>query len=314
LSFLVEDLLESVKSRSFVPISQTTFQDVDLLRILNEEMTLKLVADISNAREDFFLTETSVPIVQGKDHYLIPSRAIGNAIKAVFYVDPSGNKRILPRRDVDRRQEISSSAEGAAEIFYFQADEIVVQPVPRQALGSLLFNYPRKPNTLVLTSACAKISAQPTSLAGSTTFTVDTDLTATVQVGSTVDFLRGSSPYALWAESVTVTAIDATTIAVATSAVTDVDGVTVEPGLNDYVCLTGTANIPMLPEEFHPVLAQMGTVRVLASLGHTEKWQAAKAELQEMRKEALKLISNRAQSAPEMMSRISPLIRAFRGY
>lgn len=190
MSILVEDLIESVKSRSFVPISQATFQDSDIIRILNEELTLKLVSDITNAREDFFLSTLDRPMIAGKGNYLLPPRAIGNAIKAVFYVDGAGNQRALPRRDVDRAGEISSSATGDPEYFYFLADEVIIQPKPAQSVGYIRFVFGRKPNTLVLTSSCAKITGV-TSLAGVTTFTVDTDLTATLSFGS----LRGAYFY-----------------------------------------------------------------------------------------------------------------------
>jgi hypothetical protein len=57
----------------------------------------------------------------------------------------------------------------------------------------------------------------------------------------------------------------------------------------------------------------MGTIRLLSALGHMEKWQLAKQELEQMRAEALKLVRNRAESAPDLMSRPNSLLNAFRG-
>jgi hypothetical protein len=313
MAFLVEDLVESVKARSFIPISQGTFTDDDIVMLLNEELRLSLVSDILAAREDFFLTTKTQSLIANKDHYLIPTRCVGNNLKALFYVDSNSNRRMLPRQDVDRSSEYSGSS-GGPEKFYFEGDEVVVMPKPSVAEGSLMFSYFRKPNALILTENCAKITAV-NSLAGTTTFTVDTDLTNTdldevIGVGSRIDLLRGTNPYTLWSEEVSVAAITTTTIEVSTADVSDVDG-SVEPRVGDYICPSGFANIPMIPEEFHGVLAQMGACRALASIGDLGKWQAAKAILEQMRTEALKLIRQRVESSPDRHSRPSSLVRAF---
>jgi hypothetical protein len=309
MAFLVEDLLEEVKARSFAPISQTTFQDADLLRILNSELKLKLVADLIKIREDFFLWRSSTPLIANKSLYPLPTKAIGDSVKAVFIVDSAGQERPISRKDIDHLGDYSQ-ATGDPQYFYFEGDRIGLFPTPSSG-GSILFSFPRRLNELTLTSTCAKITAVST-LAGVTTFTVDTDLTASLITGALVDFLKGTSPYLLHAEGVAITAITLNSIEVATAGVDDVDG-SVLPAIGDYICPAGYSNIPMIPEEFQIVLAQMGAVRLLASLGDMNKWQSAKGELNELRAEALKLVKNRAESAPEKVTRKNPLLRTFRG-
>lgn len=312
MSYLIENIIESVKSRSFAPISQTTFQDADIIAILDEELKLKLVADLLSIREDFFLYRKLVPMLSNKQLYFIPTRAIGNAVKAIFPVDAAGvTGQPLTKRDIDDLGSFDQ-ATGDPRHFYFEGDQVGLYPYPTTSGGHLLFSYARKPNQLAMTSECAKITAvDSVSVPGTTTFTVDTNLTADLIVGSKIDLLKGESPFGLWADQVAITAISATTISVLTSAVDDVNGTDVVT-INDYICPTGYSNIPMIPEEFHPVLAQMGAVRLLASLGHMEKWQTAKAELVELRKEALKLVKNRAESAPDKVYKKNPLLTAFR--
>ncbi len=309
MSFLVEDLIESVKDRSFAPISQTTFEDADILRILNEEFSLGLVSKIQRQREDFFVTRSTTALVGGKDHYYLPKRAVGNALKALFITDTAGQNRLLTRREIDRIAEYSTTP-GESSEFYFEGDQIVLMHPPATGGSSLLFVFSRRPNKLVLTTSCAQIQSVVSSL-GTTTFTVDTDLTASLSVGDTVDFLRKDSPFSLWADEVAITAITATTIAVATADVSDVDS-SIEPGADDYICPSGFSNIPMIPEEFHPVLAEMGACRMLRSLGDLNKFQASAAILKEMMSEALDLIKNRAESSPQRPSRKHGLIRNFR--
>lgn len=310
VDFLVEDLIESVKDRSFAPISQNTFEDEDILRILNEEQ-LRVVAKIIKVREDFFYARSSITMTANKDHYRVPKQASGNALKALFWADSGGNKRLLTRRDIDRIHEYSTN-QGESGSFYFEGDEVVLMNPPGGG-DSLLFVFSRRPNRLILTEECAKISAVNTA-AGTTTFTVDTDLSATLSVGDEVDLLSANSPFTLWSEEVAITSVNSTAIAVAASDIYDVDGATVEPQVNDYICPVGYSNIPMLPIEFHPVLAQRGACRMLAAMGDLNKWNAAMSELKMIEADALDIIKNRAESAPERPSRKNGLLKRFRSW
>jgi hypothetical protein len=261
-----------------------------------------------SVREDFFLATKSVSLTALIDHYGIPARAVGNSFKVLFYVDSAGNERKLSRIDVDERHEWANSNGGPLK-FYLEGDEVVLVPKPSSSSGSLLFSYFRKPNRLIATTSCAKITGI-SSAGGSTTFMIDTDLTGTLSIGDKIDFVSGQSPFLLWTEEVDITAITATTIEVATTDVSNAASV-VEVQTSDYICPKGYSNIPMIPEEFHPVLAQMTAVRLIAGLGDLNKRIAAKEDLAEVRREALKLVKNRVESSPEKVAGRNPLIRAF---
>lgn len=295
MAFFTEDVLTSAKLRSFMPISQTTFQDSDLILVANEELLLKMVSDIISVREDFFLSVKTTAITGGIDHYTIPKGAVGNTIKVLLVRDSNGNERVLDRIDASSRGDFAGQT-GAPVKFFFEGDEVVLCPKPDTSTDTLVFVFFKKPNKLIETTSCAKIT-NISSAGGTTTFTVDTDLTADLSVGATVDFLSAKSPYLLWNDEIAITAITSTTIAVATSDVSNAVG-TVEPVVNDYICPSGYANIPQVPDEAYPVLCQMVAVRALASLGDLNKWNAAKAELKEMRSEMMKLMKNRAEATP----------------
>jgi hypothetical protein len=295
MAFLIEDILESAKSRSFAPISQSTFGDSDIISIATEELLIKMVSDIISVREEFFLTTKTTALVAGIDHYTIPKMAIGNTINLLKLRASDGSEVVLERMSAADSAPYAGQT-GDPIKFYFEGDEVVVCPKPSAANASLVFSYFRKPNRLIDTASCAKVTGVSSS-SGTTTFTVDTDLTSDLIVGDTVDFLSGASPYLLWADEVAITAITSTTIAVATSAVSDSVS-SVQPVSGDYICPNGYANIAQIPDELVPVHSQMIAVRMIASMGDLNKWQAAKAELKELREEALKLIKNRAESAP----------------
>jgi hypothetical protein len=309
MSFFVEDMVTSAKFRSMAPISQNTFQVDDIITLADEEMLLKLVSDLFKIREDFFLRTKRTALTQNITHYRIPKRAIGNTFKVLYYVSPSGvYSPPLTKIDMDKRY-LYQDTNAEPQAFFIEGDEVVLVPTPSVSAGYIEFGFFSKPNRLTATSNCAKIIGIST-LAGTTTLSVNTDLTSSLSVGSQIDFLSAQSPYMLWADTVSITAITATTIAVLASDISDVNSL-VYPQLNDYICPTGYANIPMVPEEFHPVLNQMVAVRLIASLGDINKWNAAKAELQEMRMEALKLVKNRVETAPTKVVSQNGLLTSF---
>lgn len=313
MQYLTEDLLSSIKLRAMVPISQATFQDPDLTLLANEELQLKLVADIMRERENFFLTSQLVSITAGVDTYTMPSRAIGNALKMVSFVDTQGRESKLTLVDVDRRADFTSSMSTASGSpptgFWIEGDQVVILPKPNVTGGSLKIDFYARPNKLVATSACAKITGSSTA-AGLTTFNVDTDLTATLLVGSNIDIISMASPFLLWGVKVPITAITSTTIQVSSANVSDQAG-NVEPQLGDYISLTGTANIAQVPQEFHPVLAQMVANRLLWGLGDQNKLNSGIATLKEDRENAIALIKNRVEATPVHVNTRNGFVSAF---
>ena len=72
----------------------------------------------------------------------------------------------------------------------------------------------------------------------------------------------------------------------------------VAPQIGDYICRAKTANVPQVPQEFHPVLAQMVNLRLMACLGDSTKYQVETAELERLKSAAIALISNRVEAQP----------------
>lgn len=293
--YTTDQILSAAKLSSFVPIGQTTFQDSDLLTLLNEEFSLKMVSAILKQRENFFITSVNTTLTKNVGYYPIPPRAIGNALKKILYrYDGTLLERGLPMGQTDDYWRYSGNAYAEPQVFVMEGDQIGVLPVPTVTQNSLQVYYPERPSQLVMVASCGNISSV-SSVSGTTTFTVDTDLTASLSVGSLVDFLSIKSPFRLTAKDVAITAITSTTIAVATSAVSDVNSV-VLPAKLDYVCPAQMACIPMVPQEFHPILPQMVEARLLKALGHIDKMSATKQSIMEAFSEAFHLISNRVES------------------
>ncbi len=309
MSYFVEDLLEKIKRRSFAPISQGTYQDSGLIAIANEELDLNLVANLVEEREDFFLTTEDTEISANISHYSIPSRAIGNTLKTLFYVNQDGKMSEMRLIDPSRRDEFPLTGP-LPSAFYFEGDEIVLVPTPNVTEGALRFSFPAKPNQLIATSSCAKITSISTSPT-TASFSVNTDLTASLSVGSYVDFLSVVSPFKLWAYRLPITQITSTQIDVDISGVLDDAGVNVEPQVDDYICPSGFSNIPQIPTAYHPVLAQMSVLTILEGLGDLNKLARAQATLEKLEKNAKSLIKNRVETTPKKASGRNSLVKYF---
>lgn len=293
-----ERLVSSLKRRSLAPTSQKTFEDEDLIAILNEELELHVVPLILSVREDYFLASHRTPITANLASYNITERAIGGALKDVFWTlddeDQSESSRNLNRVSLVDSLDLFVGT-GEPRSYSLRGNQIVLCPSPATSYGYVEQWYLGKASELVATTSCTKIVSS-TSLAGTTTFTVDTDLTSSLAIGDQVDFLNSQSPLGSWAIDVTITAITASTIAVLTTDVADSLGVTVLPGEDDYICPRLKANVPTIPQEFHPYLAERGAARVVQALGHNDKLQAINGNLQMMEKSLMKIISNRVEN------------------
>ncbi len=291
-----ELLVASVKRRSLAPTSQKTFQDADIIAILNEELSLGVVPLILSAREDYFLRSIRTQITSGLSSYDVTRRAIGNSLKDIAYVygTASTDKRDLNRISLSDSF-IYSSTVGEPEAYFLKGDEIVLLPTPSNGAVAYLEQwFLERASQLVPTTSVTKIVGVST-VAGVSTFTVDTDLTASLSVGSLVDFLNAQSPMVLWGRDVEITAITASTIEVAAEDVSN-DADVVLPGVGDYICPQLQANIPTVPEEFHPYLAERAAKVIVQGLGHNDKLSAIVANLGAMENSLMKIISNRVES------------------
>lgn len=296
MPYLNEDLVSSIKYRSGAPISQTTFDDTALLTLAYEELELKLASDLIKVREDFFLTNELKSIVSGVSRYSIPSRCIGDALKALFILDSGGSKYEPQKIDVSDSYKYYGLT-GIPKYYALEGNEVTLYPTPNVSNYYIDFRFAAKPARLIATSSCAKITAISSSVS-TASFTVNTDLTASLSVGSIVDFISANSPFKTLAYKATITQITSSSIEVAISKVTD-ESSTIKPIVGDYICPTDYANIPQIPTAFHSVLAQMTSVRLLESLGDINKMAAALKTLEIMREEALVLVRNRVETKPD---------------
>lgn len=156
-----DDLIESVKRKFSIPISQNTFEESDILLFANEEMSIAQVPSIMLYHEEYFVTTKTVALEANKSRYEIPERAIGGKLRDLFYQDSSGNLYEMTRISPDDKSFFQDSSSGNQVLhkFYLQGNDVVLTPsITDSPTGSLVFSYFLRPNQLVANSRAAIIT------------------------------------------------------------------------------------------------------------------------------------------------------------
>ena len=95
--FSAQALADQVKRRASIPTSQSLFEVSDLVQFLSEEAQSTIAPKIQAVREEYYVHIEDTPIVTTQSQYAIPARAMGNALRDLDLLDPSGNEINLPR-------------------------------------------------------------------------------------------------------------------------------------------------------------------------------------------------------------------------
>jgi hypothetical protein len=159
--FTSDKLVESVQRTIMAPLSQSTFRYDDILAFANEELQLSAVPQVLQANQEYFVYKKMVEVIDNINRYTIPDRAIGTALRDLFWSDQNGNyyemSRIAPDDKAFFQQNIA--ANNWLNKFYLEGNDIVL--APQQALGSngsyLNFFINLRPNFLVRDDRAAKI-------------------------------------------------------------------------------------------------------------------------------------------------------------
>ena len=294
----VDDLLESVKIRSLAPISQDTFTNTKILKLMTEEMRTYVVPLLIDVREDFFLNYVDVSFEANRSLYPIYERSAGNSFKALYAVSSSGDESKIGRTSVDKLSDFTQS--GDPTHFFLMGDQIKVLPTPKSNTNSLRQYYFRTQSSLTQSINCGRITSVAVG-ALTTVFTISTDLSAALGVGDKVDFQNSQSPFLLWAHDVEIQGITSTTITVNNSDILDESG-NVRMGIDDYICPRFQTNIPQIPVEYHTLLVQKTVCKIIGSLGDQRKFQIEMAELKMMEGSLFKLIKSRVEAQPQKVT------------
>lgn len=198
-------LIESIKRRASLPISQNTFTYNDFVAFANEELQLNAVPTLIEEHQEYLTFKSPlVPLVDGISRYSIPNRAIGMALRDLLWSDVSGNffkmTRIAPEDKAYFQRNVGSNQ--AIGKYYLEGNEVILTPQTMTgANGNLNFIIFLRPNQLVRDDRAAIIQSfqkyltvVDNSISAGDTFTLTTGNQSPSLVISTFTAISGGSP------------------------------------------------------------------------------------------------------------------------
>lgn len=272
--FTSEDLITEVRRiGTFNDVSSEGKTDSDILNALNTVMLDELVPSLIKYREEY--------LVKSFDYTLtsklapIPTRAIGNTLRDVYFIASGNQNSYLPklnREDLPFYDTITTSNTSAPNGFYIEGDAIIM--VPSITSGTLRISYYFRPGQLVLADSYRTVS----SVDSSTSITVDSTVPSAWTTSTLFDVhSKNSGAENRYFDKVAST-VSGTTITFSTA----IDGSLQDTRAivaGDYVVAAENAAVPSLPREWHPILAQAAAARMLESEGDTEMLELAQRTL-----------------------------------
>lgn len=145
-------LIEAVKRKISVPLTQVTFNDQNILNFAYEELMLEQVPSILQFHEEYLVYKLDIDLIPNQSRYAIPDRAIGMRLRDVFYIDVSGQICQMSRISPDDRNfyEISAGPIRYPIHYYVENNSIILVPkVSSNPVGHLQMSYYLRPNSLV---------------------------------------------------------------------------------------------------------------------------------------------------------------------
>lgn len=284
IDYTTTELVRSLKRRASMPTSQSTFVPADLVALMNDEMHSILLPRIKDVREEYFVTQIDQLLVSGQSEYVIPSRAAGNALRDVVFVDSNNRESPCPRLAPEDIKETNSNFAGSALVGHILKDNKVViipQPNNPQSGFSVRMKFERRPNNLILESSAATIESINTL---TNEVTVSNQPSAWT-LATEFDIIIPDSPFVSIADDQGISNIG--------SNILTFDSLPDDLAVGQWVAPAGESPIPQLPYEAHHVLAQLGAVKALEILGKASEVKTAKESAGEMLRFFVSLITPR---------------------
>lgn len=292
-----QDLITIVKQKAFIPGTQSTFSDADILNLADSEMRDYILPKIKQTREEFFVTFTDYTVSSGTSSVLVPDRAVGNSFRQIVALDGT-IERPLARMEIEDKTHSSST--GLVRGYYLQGNKIHLIGTYS---GIMRVYFLTRPGRLVLPSASAKITS--ITPGATTTVFAAASLPSSWAASETVDMIRATSGFSTLATDISAT-ISGTSITIPNADIPD------DFSVGDYISLEDESPIPQVPPEWYSFLAQAVASQILESLGDYEALERSDKKKKEMEENALSLISARVQGTSKKI--VSPHNRGYANY
>lgn len=302
--FTSDSLIQDIKRRTFMPISQITYDDADILDFADEEIQIGIVPLLMSVREDYLVTYKEDAITSGKISYDMHKRAIVQKLKDVTVVSPNSDPVNPIETSIPRIQSDQASTRLLNNYpgFYVRNNKVILQNPDAFAGQSLRQYYFLRPSKLVTSINASKVTRvgpdtnSPALAANQVEVSlIPTEFGTSATFNQTVDIVRGSPGFEILSMDATASFNINTLIVTFSNLTTLPEGIEV----GDWVCLAGETVVPQIPVEMHPILAQRAAIKILEGMGDSNNLQLAQGKLKEMEKAVLGLLSNRIEGEPQ---------------
>lgn len=289
---LVDTLASNVALRCLNPASQNTFQQADIVTLMDRELSLGIVPLLKKLNQSYMVMNVDRTIVQGTSAYTFPPRAVGNAMRDIVLLDSSGNEVAL--NNLEREYiKVQFPFNFVPSIWsfgqYLTGNEVNLWNTLIQSYTAytLRFITERRPGGLTLSTNCGQITA----ITGNVLTLSNVDSSWTTS--STFDIINDQPPFQSIVDDATITAISGSQITLTS----------VPTGLarGQWVCPAMLSCIPQIPYEFFALLEER-TVAVLAeALDMSQLLASAKARIVEFENNASAIARPRVSGSPKVI-------------
>lgn len=274
--YLSEALIESIKRRTAMPISQATYDTWDVLRIADEQIRSYVAPLMLSTAEDYLTAVLDVPIVEGVSTYRPPARSM--RLREVQFLS-DGEPADVPRIAIENLPYASWG-------FYLLGDSVRLVGADQVVGLTLRMTYYLRPSRLVPSADAGVVS----SVAGGV-ITLASTAPDTLAPATSVDLLRGVPPF-------DVLALDVPAVVVGSSVTIAAADVPAGFGAGDFVCRPQETPGLQVHPDLLALVAQAAAVAVLDGLGDVEAMERAKGELARLDASARTLLSHRVEGEP----------------
>ncbi len=279
---------------SFSDVDSEGKTDQDILDTLDVVMMDELVPTMSKYHEEYFLKVVTTTITETPNFYPIPSRAVGNTWRDVYYENGS-QREYLPRLNREHIPFLDTTPAGVPAGFVVEGDGIVLHPPGNT--GTLRISFLFRPGQLVLAANYRKVS----SVDSTTSVTVDSTVPTAWTTATTFDVHSSNSGAENRIFDFGASVVSGTTVTFSQLIDGTVDG-TRAVAVGDYVVVAEQAAVPALPREAHPILAQAAATRLLEADGDTEMLKISRQTLARQIENAAHLFETRVEGKPKKLA------------
>lgn len=175
MTALISDIIARVQRLVSLPADPTLFNETDFESFVNDCIIEKIYPRVMKTRDDYFLVRDVFPLQDsnGNDLYPtgvmpIPSRAWGNTLRELKYIDSSGNyfklnPYFIENEEIYQTRNLALSSQYQKGFISYNSG-IKLIPPPLQDTGSIEMYYIINPSTVVGTSSQYNASTYATSI------------------------------------------------------------------------------------------------------------------------------------------------------